>query len=193
MSAALISSTVVRRTPPKFPRGIAAQGYRQISKTRGIKDSACTWGNEQGNYCRDLNLAQSLWHLQRSSCWKAAKKEFNTQLRAWKAGIAPKPVRLGVLRRKGEYTPALWMEHIDGLTLADACDRGYVTYYERYGVIDSLRDELYQIGIDHHDLHHCNVLVAFEKGKRRSKKSVKRFYAIDYEMAHVRKQRRRRR
>ena len=184
-----INSRVVQRTPPQMPRGIAVQGYRQISKKRGLKDSAATWGDDPKCGWRNEPLSSSLALLRRSKNWRQAKKEFNTQLKAYNAGLAPKPVRLGVLRRGKELTPALWMEHIEGMELCQATYRGFIDYEEKRSILAQLWKDLKKIGVDHHDLHDSNVLVTFVKGKRKSKKTIKRIYAIDFELSHLVKKR----
>lgn len=101
--------------------------------------------------------------------------EYERQLHAYKAGLAPKPHAMVVVRHKGRRYLGITMRFMANGTLAQAYPEAYKDNdHPNYDVVRAIRGNLRsrlqaETGIYHGDLHENNVV----RGKRR-------WYAIDF-------------
>lgn len=108
--------------------------------------------------------------MYRDWSWDMAKKEFAGLKRASKAGLSPKVYKLVIVENKGEYSPAVIMQHIK------EHDREY-----DYSDSHALEKKLQKIGINHNDMHSGNVVFCSK---------LRKLLAIDFAMATIKKRRR---
>lgn len=111
--------------------------------------------------------------LLRSKKWKEAKHEVAMLERAASSGIVPKCYGLRVVKIGGRFFAGIAMQHLGEYTLGDR-PHDTMNFTE---VEDSINKKLKEIGIQHGDLHHGNIM-----------SYRKKYYVIDFGLAYLTEQ-----
>jgi len=156
-------------------RGDGASGEYRIfnrAKTRGIKIF--------------FSDASTLHEVYRDSAWEEAKCEFKGLKLASKAGLAPKPYKLVLVKEKSyyggvQYRPAVIMQHIKGHTYDTPDDHNDIDTSDE---LAALNEKLTNLGIHHGDLHGENAIICHKTQK---------LMAIDFAFCNITKPKRIRR
>lgn len=151
--------------------------YYRVSKDKGLKVLRRTYTTNKEEAIRQLELEDCSF-----GDWAEAYKEAKLMQRAQHLGLSPKCYGVAVASNGyGTYNPAIYMEHIEGITISDLetleynDDKSYDLSCEAEAIYMEYIAEIYEeTGISLTDDHNGNGMVVIVDDK------IENVYVIDF-------------